>query len=318
MPKMTTEHFIESAHKIHGTKYNYSKSVYVNRQTPIEIICPKHGSFFITNHTHVYVRCGCKLCGDENKRGSRYTKEQMIHMAIDIHGNKYNYDKVKFIGIPKMLTKVDIVCPHHGVFNQTMSTHIYNKRGCRQCGLINGEKIRTIKITKSLPQFIEDAAVIHSNKYDYSLVEYINAHIHVTVICKTHGPFQVKPAKHLTDMQGCPACGMSRGELSIYKILRMVSVEFVCQHRFVDCVSMSGNQMVFDFWLPSRNLLIEYDGEQHYKEVPFNSKSTNLPIIQQRDNIKNIYAKEKGIRLVRIPYWDFNNIESILKIHLCD
>jgi len=72
----------------------------------------------------------------------------------------------------------------------------------------------------------------------------------------------------------------------------------------------------FDFYLPERNACIEYDGKQHYEPVDYfgGEKAFRLSLI--RDGIKTAYCKEKGIPLLRIPYWDRGNINSILKEHL--
>lgn len=68
--------------------------------------------------------------------------------------------------------------------------------------------------------------------------------------------------------------------------------------------------MPFDFYLPMYNMAIEYDGEFHYRQIPgFN----DLPSQQHRDEIKTQYCEENDIILLRIPYWDKDNIESILK-----
>lgn len=74
---------------------------------------------------------------------------------------------------------------------------------------------------------------------------------------------------------------------------------------------------VFDFYLPDYNILIEYDGEQHFKPVDFASKGLEwatkiFEYNQIKDKIKNDYCKDNNIRLIRIPYWDFDNIETIL------
>lgn len=75
------------------------------------------------------------------------------------------------------------------------------------------------------------------------------------------------------------------------------------------------------FFIPERNLVIEYDGEQHFAPVDFANKGLLWAkgIFQQtvrHDNIKNNYCLTNGINLLRIPYFDFDNIEDILTNHL--
>ena len=59
---------------------------------------------------------------------------------------------------------------------------------------------------KTLEQFIEEANNIHNNKYDYSLVKYINSSTNVKIICPIHGEFEQKPIKHINAKQGCKKC----------------------------------------------------------------------------------------------------------------
>lgn len=72
----------------------------------------------------------------------------------------------------------------------------------------------------------------------------------------------------------------------------------------------------FDFYLPDYNCCIEYDGEQHYKEVDFFGGEKGYEERKRNDSIKNKYCKENNISLLRIPYFDFNNIDNILNIFL--
>ena len=71
-------------------------------------------------------------------------------------------------------------------------------------------------------------------------------------------------------------------------------------------------ELPFDFYLPKYNICIEYDGQQHYKIDCFNNTLLDLMNLRYRDDIKTNYCQQNNIKLIRIPYWDFDNIESIL------
>lgn len=127
--RYTTETFIEEARKIHRDKYDYSQVKYVNSRTKVKIICPKHGIFEQTPHGHLTGR-GCYKCGNKKQQQSRcLTTEQFIEKARKIHGNKYDYSLVEY---KKNSIKVKIICPKHGVFEQTPVTHLRGS-GCRRC-----------------------------------------------------------------------------------------------------------------------------------------------------------------------------------------
>lgn len=312
-PKMTTERFIVAANQVHGDRYLYNQSVYVDKHTPIRIICAIHGEFEMTMHSHVHRKCGCKQCGDDQKRQSIYTIDQLVEAANIIHNNKYDYSQVAFEHNTSMKTKVNIVCPHHGVFKQTLSSHIYNKRGCPSCGYENATDKRQRTLTKKVDQFINDARKIHGEVYDYAEATYVNSHTKLYIRCLQHGPFAVTPIKHLYDKQGCPVCGLSKGELAIHQWLVSHNIQFNSQHAYTGCTGESGRALPFDFWIPTLNLLIEYDGEHHYRSIRYSDASSSDYVQQRvRDEIKTRYAQQNHITLLRIPFWERDNIPHIL------
>jgi len=124
--------------------------------------------------------------------GKRKTTEEFIEMAKSIHGDRYDYSLVEY---KNNKTKVKIICPVHGVFEQKPIHHLRG-HGCHECG----DKRLTTK------QFIEKVKSIHKDKYDYSLVEYKNNKTKVKIICPVHGPFEQRPNDHLRG-RGCFKCG---------------------------------------------------------------------------------------------------------------
>ena len=124
---------------------------------------------------------------------ARLTTEEFIERAREVHGDKYDYSKVEY---KSAHTKVCIICPEHGEFWQTPNAHLYLKCGCSKC-------MKNVKGTTD--EFIERSRKIHSNKYDYSKVEYINSKTKVCIICPKHDEFWQKPNGHLNG-QGCPSC----------------------------------------------------------------------------------------------------------------
>ena len=111
MPKkINKEEFIKKSISIHGNKYDYSKVEYINDKTKVCIICPEHGEFWQEPHSHLK-GYGCKKC----KRGGKYDTKIFINKAKQVHGDKYNYSKSKYIG---SLDKICIICPEHGEFGK--------------------------------------------------------------------------------------------------------------------------------------------------------------------------------------------------------
>jgi very-short-patch-repair endonuclease len=137
--RKTTEKFIESAKKIHGEKYDYLNTVYKTARDKVEIICPKHGSWWVlpNNHAHPHLKSGCPKCADNiwaRKRAK--TTEQFITEAQNIHISLYDYSKTNYINCK---TKVEIICPKHGSFWKMPNDHTKLKQGCPACQSSTGE-----------------------------------------------------------------------------------------------------------------------------------------------------------------------------------
>jgi hypothetical protein len=240
---------------------------------------------------------------------AKLIQEQFINKAKDKHNNYYDYSLVKYINAT---TKVQIICPKHGVFEQQPNNHLFGQR-CIKC---MGDSVRKARISNT-EDFIEKSKKIHGNKYDYSLVKYKTGKDKVIIICPFHGEFLQTPFAHSSPSmkQGCPYCNVSKGEDEIEKYLIKNNIEYKNQYTFVDCINpKTSKKLPFDFYLPKHNILIEYQGEQHYKKTGyFEKKCGGLEGLQYRDNIKKEYCQKNSIKFIEISYKDFNNIKKILK-----
>ena len=124
--KKTTEKYIQECKKVHGDKYDYSKTIYKNAFSPVIIICPKHGEYTQIARTHLYGH-GCPECAGKRK----YDLVYFLEKAKNVHGNKYDYSLIKEIKNNREL--LPIICPKHGIFYQTIDNHINQKQGCPNC-----------------------------------------------------------------------------------------------------------------------------------------------------------------------------------------
>lgn len=185
--RLTTEQFIERARAVHGDKYDYSKVNYVNSKTKVTIICPKHGEFKQSPYRHAQGD-GCPYCAGSVKG----TTESFIEKARKIHGDKYDYSKVDY---KDNRTKVTIICPVHGEFEQEPANHLHN-HGCPYCAK---------KHKWTTEEFIERARKVHGYKYDYSKSKYVDSSTKICVICPEHGEFWQLPYSHLNGY-GCKKC----------------------------------------------------------------------------------------------------------------
>ena len=137
------EDIINRANKIHNNAYDYSLlKNHKSMNDYVDIICPKHGVFSMTMHSHTHKKRGCKLCAIDKVT---YSKEDFVKNAIRVHGDKYNYDKVNYITGRK---KVIITCPTHGDFTQQPRDHVNRKQGCPVCSESKGERAIRILLKK--------------------------------------------------------------------------------------------------------------------------------------------------------------------------
>jgi len=209
--EITTKEFIRRARKVHNNIYDYSKVKYVNSTTKVTIICRKHGEFQQYQYNHLK-GTGCPKCSGNR----RLTTKEFIDQSRAVHGDKYDYSKVKYI---RSADKVDIICPVHGLFKQKPNAHLAGV-GCPICG---NELISKSK-RLSLEEFIKRAKAAHGNKYDYSKANYIDATTKVTIICPEHGEFKQAAGTHFLG-SGCPQCAVSGVDLSAPGILYYLRID---------------------------------------------------------------------------------------------
>lgn len=183
--------------------------------------------------------------------------------------------------------------------------------GCPSCG---NQKISE-KLSKSNDQFLEELA--KTNPTLEPLEPYTANYVKILVRCKVHNyEWRVRPSQLLDRKIGCPKCVSSYNENKLYSILTKWGYDVVLQKRFKDCKDR--HTLPFDAYLPEYNICIEYDGEQHYMENQFkwreddNVRNSHFKIIQLHDFIKTKYCLEHEIPLIRIPYWESENMESFL------
>lgn len=276
--KLSIEEFISRSKCIHNNKYDYSNVDYVNSETKVCIICPKHGEFWQTPHMHLSGQ-GCPYC-----KGKHKTTEMFIRELKEIFP-EYDYSKVVYVN---NTTKVCIICPEHGEFWQKPN-NILNGHGCSKCrGGVSYDK----------ETFIEKANCVHNDRYDYSKVEYKNSQTPVCIICPEHGEFWQRPDMHLRG-EGCPTCNKSKLEFEVKSIFTEYEEEKTFEWLKDD------KSMRLDFYLSEYNIAIECQGKQHFKQVWFGMKEyskrysySKLENVQKRDSLKYELCKEHNIDIL--------------------
>jgi hypothetical protein len=198
-PKVDTNFFVNKAKLIHGNRYDYTKTKYINSKTKIKIICKKHGEFEQLPNNH-YIQ-NCPECHNE----SRYLNNfEFIEKANKIHDEKYDYDSIDY---KKSKDKIFIICKEHGKFEQKPNDHLSGK-GCPKCGdkyNINEGEVKNfiekvgIKLEKNIKNIIspfeldiyipdKKIAIEYNGLYWHSeLYKSDNYHLNKTELCEKQG-----------------------------------------------------------------------------------------------------------------------------------
>lgn len=301
------EEFIRRARIIHGDKYDYSKSVYVNSKTHLIIICPIHGEFLQTPTDHIDAKHGCPKCGKEKASAGRANGLVKFTEKANIkHGWFYDYNLIKEYINNK--TPVPIVCPIHGMFMQRPDSHLSGK-GCTACGYTTVSE----KLAMSNEEFIGISKLLFGDVLNYDKLDFNNQNDKITLECLEHGEFTTTPNEHINALRSCPKCPKSKGELALSRFFNNCNIKHIREYRIP-----TTPRYAYDFYLPDLNVLIEYDGVFHYRSVKELGGELALKQSKERDRIKNELAKELNIVLIRIHYSKLTRISEYLSTKLAE
>lgn len=198
------ENVISLANEKHNSKYDYSLiTEYKNDRIKYPIICNKHGVFYQSFNNHICANQGCPICGkDKNAELKRYSTEDFIKLANNIHDNFYSYDKTNYVSSDK---KVIITCPKHGDFEQKPSNHI-NGQGCPKCFIlkshIENEVLTYVKSLTTNEVIENDRSVLNGKEIDIYLPQN-KIGIEINGLIWHSEKFDIEPSYHLEKTKQC-------------------------------------------------------------------------------------------------------------------
>lgn len=287
---MTKEEFIEKAKKVHGDKYDYSLVDYKNNQKKVKIIYDDEIYEQIPNNHLRGFKC-------ENIKG--LTQEEFIKKSKEIHGDKYDYSLIDFKNVRG---KIKLI--HDGkVYEQFAYANLQGK----------SPEMAPFKITNSILK--KRSKELFGDLFDYSLVNCNGASNKVKLIHNGKVYEQVI-SDHLNGHLPREIAPKSKGEVSVKKYLILNNIKFINEYKINDCRNIL--PLPFDFYLPELNILIEYDGKQHFEPVSIFGGEVDFKKRKKNDNIKNKYCKKNKIPLLRISYFEdvHTKLNDYLKSYL--
>lgn len=300
MSKLSQEQFVEKCNKIHNFKYSYFKVNFISTKKSVVITCLNHGDFVQRASSHLSGN-GCKLCAHDQ---FKLNKNIFIQKANVTHNYKYDYSLVNYVNNKE---KIIIICPVHGEFKQTPRDHL-QKKGCIKCKF---KLIGNLK-RKEIEFFIEQSAKIHNNKYDYTLVKYINNKTDIDIICPKHGAFKQIPQHHVKGV-GCKAC--ANRNISKLETKWLDSLNILNENRNIYIIINSKKYNV-DGFDPATNTIYEFYGDywhgnpnvKRFLEIKINKvNGVEFKTLYQNTLNREEELIKAGYKIVSIWESDFKN-----------
>lgn len=291
--KLTNDEYIEKLHKINPNIHPLEEYSYAINK--IWHQCDICGNKWQVCPRDTLSGRGCPVCGNKHKGQFKSLSHQdYIEKVLKIHNTVEVIDVYKGNKMP-----IKHKCLKCGYVWNTTPRSILQGSKCPKC---SGNHSYTQE------EYVQKVKEINPNIEVLDI--YKGSHIKIKHKCLIDGfVWSITPTDVLSG-KGCPHCKKSKGEEIISNYLSANNVSYLTQYRFDDCKNIL--YLPFDFYLPNYNMCIEYDGEQHYKPIEYFGGEEKFIIQKQNDNIKTQYCQENNIKLLRIPYWDFDNIENIL------
>jgi hypothetical protein len=290
------EEYIEEVAKI--SPHIVVMGKYTNAKTQILHWCTIHDIKWTPTPESILDGCGCWKCGggkignNKRKPHKQYVKEvARINKNIVVLG-KYIDSK----------TPILHKCLIHNVEWCTSPSNILKGKGCREC---KKDKIRD-KNSRTHEQYIKELKNINPDILVLGI--YKNAKTPILHKCLIDGHEWCVTPDSLLQGFGCPQCNESSGERLIRQFLQSNNIIYEYQKVFDNCRDIK--PLPFDFYLPTYNICIEYDGRQHYESIECFGGEEKFELQQKHDAIKTEYCKNNNMKLLRIPY--FKNTEEEL------
>lgn len=273
----------ETAHKNLRVKHNICEHEY--KVTPHNFLAAKGGK-------------RCPKCAGNTKKNTDIFKQELFKLV----GDKY-----EIVGEYKN-ARTHITMRHNECGHEYKVTpHVFKGKDSRCPKCFKNEK-------KTQEQFVKEVYAMVGNEYSV-LGEYQNSQRKIKMKHNDcNHEYDVTPSHFLNSKRRCPKCNESKGEKLIGEWLIKNNLKYETQYIFDDCKYK--NTLRFDFAVFRRNeliLLIEYQGEQHYRAVEWFGGETAFKIAKKRDEAKVEYCTQNKIPLLCIPFWEFNNIKEILE-----
>lgn len=274
---------------------------YRNAKTPIEIKHRLCGRTFETTPDKFLSRKRCTKCSLDEKTKRMLSSLTDFLSTVDSDHLKMYEILGEYRGVSR---RVDIKCNECSHIFKMTPTNFRMGKGCPECAKIQRWDTRGRITTEKFQQNLDKR---YPKEFEV-IGEYKGADVKILIKHKLCGHVKNVNAGSAYTHGGCPRCRESKGERTITDYLERNGLLYQAQKPIK--YKIDKRPLFLDFYV--NGIAIEYDGEYHYKPMPHAGGEKGLRIQQRRDAIKTQYCADNGIPLIRIPYWDFDNIDAIL------
>ena len=286
MPRKKTPEEYYNECKAKG--YDLPIENYIDTKTKIKHKCNRCGNIYEqTPNKHLIRGQGCRKCGrrkmiiSRTGKTKKKTTEEYIkeckEKGLDLPIEDYKGANIK----------INHKCKQGHIYPQRPSNHLKGHR-CPKC---KGNYSYTSE------EYIQECK---EKGLDLPIEDYVNAKTEINHICQKGHIYSQTPHKHLNRKQGCPVCSESHGEKFIRNYLDKHNIKYKPQKKFKDLKDKT--YLSYDFYLPDYNILIEYQGIQHYESIDYFGGKSKFKKQQYHDIIKQRFAEENRYRLLRPTY----------------
>lgn len=320
----TKDMFISEMQDIYGDLYDYSSVIYKNRKTKVTLFCKKHSLSFQRTPANLLKGYGCPCCNKELGR----TYKNTVEVAYIPERRNLRWDTDRFIKESEYIFG-------KGTFDYSKCHYVNSKTPVTLIHVSTGKEF-SVRPTEHLrhPAYRDNESKYYEGTTDeqkiyyyadcvrreltskvYIPMQHVESYKRFKCICPIHGEF-------FTDLinihkgVGCPDCtpkGESLGERAVRRYLQQKGIEYIQEYTIRDKRYFDTFARI-DFYVPGKNMFIEFQGEQHYNiavsKITHNSRRWQQQ--KKRDNHLRAYSESKGISLVEVPYTYRNNVSVFL------
>lgn len=271
-----------------GNEYSFLEG-YVNAKTKIKVRHNDCGYVYEVCPDKFRVGRRCPKCVGKYKR----TNQDFLEWAKDTVGDEYSF-LTPYKNLKTPIETIHNVCGH--TYQMNPSHFIHGGKRCPKCA-------GNMKIDEE--EFLERVYNLWGDEYEI-VGKFVGYRDKITVKHVPCGKVYDVPALSLTKHRSCTCYTRSLGEMEVAKTLDLLKVEYEEEWRI-------GNRLRADFYLPKYRAIIEFDGKQHYEPRESFGGHTEFKKLVFRDSVKDHYCEYMDIPILRIPYWEYKNVQQLIE-----